>query len=888
MRVPDSVQPLIRPIAVALVAIALQVALQLPLGWHDDAPGVAAAAGVFLALVAGLVGGPAAGLGTGAVGWTLNFLFVADASLGTLWALPVWLAAGGVAGWIATSVRRATGARAIAESELGALREAAADAVLRLDPDGAIAAWSRGAEAMYGYAGDEIEGRPLADLLGGGDAEERAQRLVDAALREEPVADVEGTHRRRDGSLFPVTASAVSTRGDGGRPSGVILVARDISDVVRSTKQQRELEAKYRSLTEHLPVVTYVCPVEGDGAPISVSPQVDRLLGYTADELVRDAGLFGRLVHPDDRSRVLEQLAEAPERGASRRSEYRLVSRDGRTIWVRDEAATVLDAHGRPLCVQGFLLDVTAERAVGEERGRLRAAEEAATADAHDRQRKVDVVAKAAALLNASLDYRRTTEEVAALLVRDLADWCLVDVRDENGRLRRIVSEQGESRAALTEPAAEPEPEVRHVVDQQRQDVSERRICVPLIAHGRRALGALTLVSEEGGRAYDAQDASWAQAVAGLVALAVERARLYEEVEARADASRVLAYVGDGVFLLDKAETIRLWNPAAEAITGLAADDVLGQAAGDAIPGWQEISHRVPIAAARAPARAETLPLGAERGERWISISGVEFFGGTVYAFRDITELHALDELQAEFLATASHELRTPLAAVYGAAQTLRRHDFALDEAGRQRFISMIVDESDRLGRIVNQILLANQLDVGRMDFVTEPFDAAELVERVVESARTHAPSNIAFDVRVEESVPPVAADKDMVRQILVNLVENAIKYSPEGGRIELGAQAGNGMVLFRVLDEGLGIPPEEQSRIFEKFYRLDPDMTRGIGGTGLGLYICSELVERMGGRIWVESREGKGSAFFFELPGMGSPRVLSRAREDPAVAERE
>jgi two-component system phosphate regulon sensor histidine kinase PhoR len=245
-----------------------------------------------------------------------------------------------------------------------------------------------------------------------------------------------------------------------------------------------------------------------------------------------------------------------------------------------------------------------------------------------------------------------------------------------------------------------------------------------------------------------------------------------------------------------------------------------------------------------------------------------------VYAFRDITEEHQLDELKAEFIATASHELRTPLAAVYGAAQTLRRHDFALDDAGRERFISLIVDESDRLAGIVNQILLANQLEVGRLDLESEPFDAADLVERVVESARTHAPAHISFDIKTSDDVPPVAADKDRAQQVLVNLVDNAVKYSPGGGRVELGLEAANGAVVFRVVDEGMGIPDGERSRIFEKFYRLDPNMTKGIGGTGLGLYICSELVERMGGRIWLESKEGKGSAFYFQLPSVGSRAV--------------
>ncbi len=142
-----------------------------------------------------------------------------------------------------------------------------------------------------------------------------------------------------------------------------------------------------------------------------------------------------------------------------------------------------------------------------------------------------------------------------------------------------------------------------------------------------------------------------------------------------------------------------------------------------------------------------------------------------------------------------------------------------------------------------------------------------EVAERVAEAARLHSPPGIHFDVESTESAVPVVADRDRVRQVLMNLVENAMKYSPDGGRIEIGVEPAGSSVRFHVRDEGLGIPSDEHARIFDKFYRLDPGMTRGVGGTGLGLYICSELVERMGGRIWVESRENVGSAFFVEIP---------------------
>ena len=327
-------------------------------------------------------------------------------------------------------------------------------------------------------------------------------------------------------------------------------------------------------------------------------------------------------------------------------------------------------------------------------------------------------------------------------------------------------------------------------------------MCVPLRARGR-ALGALTLLTRSDGRSYGADDLAAAQDLAGMAALAVDNARLTREVEEAADAARVLTYVADGVILIDRAGTIRLWNPAAEAITGLSADSVLGRPAAEAIGGWKALAERIPIGAATEQVQPETFPLETGLGERWISISGVDFFGGTVYAFRDLTDARRLEELKADFVATASHELRTPLAAVYGAAQTLRRHDFALDEAGRDRFVSLIVDESERLNRIVNEILLANQLDAGRLDLMEEPFDPGDLVERVVDAAREHRPPGIRLSIQVADEVPSVAADRDRVRQVLVNLVENAIKYSPDGGLVEVGVEETEGTVCFHVKRRG-------------------------------------------------------------------------------------
>jgi len=314
---------------------------------------------------------------------------------------------------------------------------------------------------------------------------------------------------------------------------------------------------------------------------------------------------------------------------------------------------------------------------------------------------------------------------------------------------------------------------------------------------------------------------------------------------------------------------VQHWNPAAQAITGIAPELVLGRPAAESLPGWEAVAPLVPIATAPAPGRVEAkvVPLELDGRELWLSISGVTFSDGVVYAFRSLTEERALEELKGEFIATVSHELRTPLAAIYGAAMTLQRGDVELNDVQEAGMLDVISGESERLARIVNDILLASRLDSGAATVEITRTDAAELARAVLAAAEAHLSPGVELALSAPDPGPQVAADPDGLRQVLVNLVENAVKYSPAGGPVELALEQRDGRVRFSVRDEGLGIPAAEQGRIFEKFYRLDPNLSRGVGGTGLGLYICREILHRMGSRIQLESEPGHGSTFSFELP---------------------
>ena len=504
-------------------------------------------------------------------------------------------------------------------------------------------------------------------------------------------------------------------------------------------------------------------------------------------------------------------------------------------------------------------------------------------------ERDLGFVAEAGQRLSATLDYEETLTTLAALVVPKLASWAGFYIV-EQGEVRRMFGAHvDEAKRSLVEETARRHPfdvadrskPIPKALHEGRSSLFERitdealaaaandeshfealkelgfttAIVVPLETSGR-VIGAMTLVRTEGAN-YTDTDLRVAEELGRRAAVAIENARNFERAQARGHASQALEYVGDGVFLTDEDGVIRLWNPAAAELTGLEAEAVVGRTIPDALPGWPDGPEG---------ARPQTFPVEVNGRELWLSISRVEFGEGTVFAFRDLTDDRTLERLKSDFISTVSHELRTPLAAIYGAAMTVRRGGPGIDER-RGELLDVIAAEAERLARTINDVLWASRLESGTLHVSIESCDPAELLEGVVASARTHLPPNLELELGDANGVPRVAADPDRVRQVLSNLLDNAVKYSPDGGVIRLSVEGDGGRVRFVVRDEGLGIPPGERQRIFEKFYRLDPNLTRGVGGTGLGLYICRELVERMGGRLSVTANDDGGSSFAMELP---------------------
>jgi two-component system phosphate regulon sensor histidine kinase PhoR len=240
---------------------------------------------------------------------------------------------------------------------------------------------------------------------------------------------------------------------------------------------------------------------------------------------------------------------------------------------------------------------------------------------------------------------------------------------------------------------------------------------------------------------------------------------------------------------------------------------------------------------------------------------------GAVAVFHDITRLKQLEKIRQDFVANVSHELRTPLTTIKGYAETLL--DGALKEDQAFQFVQVIQRHTDRLTKIVEDLLMLSKIETKEFQLKMETISLPNLMDDIIDFVKKPAEKK-KISVSRHEILPSLAiwADRSYLEQILINLLDNAIKYTPEGGNVTVSAvEKDSKDIQFSIEDSGIGIPKEDLSRIFERFYRVDKGRSKELGGTGLGLSIVKHLVQAHGGRVWVESQLGKGSIFYFTLP---------------------
>jgi PAS domain S-box-containing protein len=433
----------------------------------------------------------------------------------------------------------------------------------------------------------------------------------------------------------------------------------------------------------------------------------------------------------------------------------------------------------------------------------------------------------------------------------------------------------------------------RWEIDPAQEGASQSVLAVPLSA-GRDVLGVMLLFHAEADY-FRQEHTLFATAAANQITAAIKNTEMYRLVRDQAArlgnmlraqrqvAARHMAILGainDGVAVTDEDDTITVINDAARRVMRLGNVDLIGQPPDvlfdhfppdvreEALAAIQEVNHShqaqrsTPISALmrreKQIVEASFMPMFDER----------QRFSGTVLVLRDVTQEQEIAQAKNEFVSTVAHELRTPMTSMRGYTDLLLRGMIGELNEQQRRFLRIIHSNIERLSVLVSDLLDTSRIDAGRMRLEPEQVQITEIVREACESvAETIRERGLTLTIQEAESVPMIYGDRNRLIQVMVNLLSNAYRYTPSGGEIVVSVEGTAQTITVRVADTGIGIAPEDQERIFERFYRADHEVVQQQAGTGLGLSIVKSLVEMHGGELTLQSAPNKGSTFGFTLP---------------------
>ena len=405
----------------------------------------------------------------------------------------------------------------------------------------------------------------------------------------------------------------------------------------------------------------------------------------------------------------------------------------------------------------------------------------------------------------------------------------------------------------------------------------EQVIALPLILEDEEIVGGIFLF-RSGSVAFTNSDHALLRDFTDQAAIAVRNARQVEQLrEEKARLEAVIAHSPNGVLILDPQLHVVIVNRAFSELTGVLPADAKGKPCREVLKLENTTGDHLCLSDDRLPP-----PTGIWYGEgdiirpgykrRTVGITYFPLFDrngnliNIIATLNDITRYREAEELKSTFISVISHELKTPVSLIKGYASTLAREDANWDNEIIREIGAVIEEESDRLNELINNLLDASRIQAGALTLDLDDVSLAHIARISTERFQTQTQHH-RFVFEFPDDLPLVKADQRRIRQVLDNLISNAIKYSPEGGAIRVGGWSEDGRVIVYVADEGIGIPLNEQDSVFDRFYRVDSGLRRDTQGVGLGLFLVRAIVEAHGGEVWLESEPGKGSTFYFALP---------------------
>lgn len=576
----------------------------------------------------------------------------------------------------------------------------------------------------------------------------------------------------------------------------------------------------------------------------------------------------------------------------------------GVPLIVKDKLIGILELHHRKPAAftendLGLLIIVVSQIAMAVENAKLylRISE-----DLQKRLEELGGLYFASQLLSSSLHFQTVLEILVdlalQLLFADSAAISILDEEKEEHRLmasrgledefvKRFAQRKGEGLGGRVIENGAPlwvnnvEEETRFDLPQVHQAGVKAVLAVPIKIEDN-PIGCI-FVSYKEPHKFEEDEIKLLTALANQSAIIIRNARLYSKVlEEKAVLDSILYSMGDGVMTLDRHFKITSFNRSAELITGWESNDVIGlhcqkvfckEEVNETLELALEVGLYQTPSTEEPPKTHEVIIVTKDGSSKCILLSpspltdGIGNVVGVVTIFKDVTRLKETEQMKTNFLTTVSHELRTPLTSIKGYIATLLHPKANFPHDIQKKFLGIMEREADRLGRLISDLLDVSRIESKKLEIHPLLTNLVELVRRKVEMERSRLPEQYSMHLDLLESELFVNADVHYLEYVLEHLFSNAVKYSPKGGKISISLWSENETAHVSVRDWGIGIPFDQQDKVFDRFYRVDNRPTRSAYGPGLGLFIAKRIVESHRGRIWVESVYKEGSTFTFTLP---------------------
>ncbi|WP_177187954.1 PAS domain-containing protein [Methanolobus profundi] len=711
--------------------------------------------------------------------------------------------------------------------------------------------------SMTGYSYNEVISSPIWDI----EADMNRSQVIYQIDRTKKLGKAlfETHHFKKDGSLIDLEVSA--TYIDYGTP-GLLCFLRDITDRKELEQKLQESERSKTVLLSNLHGMAYRCDYDRDWTMRFVSEGCYELTGYQTEDLLGNRLIsFNDIIEPGYRDKIWNKWAEVLSRKETFQAEYRILTASGEVKWVWEQGKGIFDDKGNVIALEGFITDVTRQKTIEEE---LRESERlfrttlysigdaVITTDIHGNLKQMNLIAEELTGWGEKEASGKQLEDILVIINENTREPVDIPIRE----VLRVGEVVGLANHIL-------------LISRNGMEIPVADSASPIINEDDEVIGVVLVFRDQ------------TEERAAREAIAESEARFRLLVESAPEAIFVQT---DWRFAYLNPKTLKLLGAASPAqLLGKNVIDHFDTRSQDTV---KELIHGLKGDKQDVHLVEETfIRLDGSSFVAEVAVVPINYGGAdsVLVFFRDITERKEAEEAiikakmasdianrsKSEFLANTSHELRTPLSSIIGFSDLLIEGTMGELNEKQKRYVTTINKSGNLLLNLINNILDLSQIEFGEMDLECVKFDIVDAINDVhsmisILSSR----KNISIDMDIDLPQRMVVADNEKIKEILYNLLDNALKFTPDGGRITIRAiQKDTGFIQLSVSDTGIGIPKDDINKIFEPFYQSDGSTTRRYSGTGLGLTIIKKFVKMHGGNIWVKSEPGKGSAFFFTIP---------------------